>query len=301
MGGLGNQMFQYAAGRALSEKHRVPLKLDLSYLKREWLERLKGNTIRRYSLGIFNIEEEFAKPYELPALNWIPWSFLTNPINQLRKFLKPSAPFVLSETPFNPEENQSNLQNGKPHVYLDGFWQSEEYFKEIKDIIVEDFDFKIQPEGLNLQFAQKIAAHNSVSLHIRHGDYLTNPHTHNFHGVCPLQYYLACINKIKDQVKNPLFFVFGDDLEWAKKNLGCDDSLVYVEHNVGTSNYYEDLRLVSLCQHNIIANSTFSWWGAYLNQNPQKIVFAPKPWIKARHNAPSVVPVNWIEIKTQLE
>ena len=294
-------MFQYAAGRALSEKHHVPLKLDLSYLKCEWLERLKGNVVRKYSLGILNIKEEFVKPCELPALSFLPGSFMNKPINQLRKFLKPEVPLVLKEVPFDPIHNLTNFQNTRPPVYLDGFWQSEEYFKEIKNIIVEDFEFRAQPFGLNLELAQKIVSSNSVSLHIRHGDYLTNPRTRNFHGVCSLEYYLTCINKIKDQAKDPLFFVFGDDLEWAKKNLPGDVALIFVEHNVGTSNYYEDLRLMSLCRHNIIANSTFSWWGAYLNQNPHKIVLAPKPWFKALTDVAAIIPSNWLEVEAQLD
>lgn len=294
-------MFQYAAGRALSEKYHVPLKLDLSYLKREWLERLKGNAIRKYSLGALNIKEKFTMPYELPALSFMPGSFMNKPINQLRKFLNPQATFVLKETFLDLSKNLSSFQNAVPPVYLDGYWQNEAYFLDIKNLIFQEFSFKNKPSDTNQKLIEKMGNSNSVSISIRHGDYLTNPRTHNFHGVCSLKYYLTCIEKIKDQIKNPLFFVFSDDLEWAKKNLPDNGTLIFVRNNVGTSFYYEDLKLMSLCQHNIIANSTFSWWGAYLNQNPLKIVLAPKPWIKAKPNDPSIIPANWIEIETQLE
>lgn len=301
MGGLGNQMFQYAVGRNLACKLGVPLKLDSSYLRQKWWERFKGNALRNYALGVFNVRAELAKPCDLPPYAWFPTTSLVKITNSFIRIFRPDTAYILREVPFDLKTNLANLNNALSNVYLDGFWQSEEYFKEIKDIIVEDFKLKTQPLGLNLELVQKIASSNSISLHIRRGDYLLNTRTHSFHGLCSLEYYLTCIKKIKEKIKNPHFFVFGDDLEWAKKKLQSDDPLIFVEHNLNTPAYYEDLKLMSLCQHNIIANSSFSWWAAWLNQNPHKIVLAPKPWFKAKPDFKDIIPTSWTKVETRLE
>jgi len=289
-------MFQYAAGRALSEKHHVPLKLDLSYLKREWLERLKGNPIRHYSLNIFNIQEDFAKTSELPPLAWFPGTRLAKTINCVSKLMAPNAPTIIREIPFNLAKNITQLHNASSHIYLDGFWQNEEYFRSIREIILREFTFTSELEGRNLELANQITATNSISIHIRRKEYIQHPVHSRFFSQCGQKYFQTCISFMEQQIVDPHFFVFGDDPKWAKKYLKSKHPITFVEHNLKTNHYYEDIRLTSLCQHNIISNSTFCWWAAYFNQNPQKIVLAPKPWFKAKINNTGLIQPSWIEI-----
>ena len=253
-GGLGNQMFQYAAGRALALRHQTNLKLDRSIYSQKLLRWLKGDTLRHYALDVFNLQVEFT----------------------VRR------------------------QMNRGDVYLDDYWQSEDYFKDIEKIIHQDFTFKKSPEGLNKKLAKQIAQTASVSIHIRRGDYVTSRRTNRFHGTCSPDYYHRCVELIEDKISNPHFFIFGDDIKWAKENLEINHPIIFVEHNYGSENYFEDMRLMSLCRHNIIANSSFSWWGAWLNENSNKMVLAPQKWFKAKINDRGIVPQSWTRVPCQL-
>ncbi|MBT9150861.1 MAG: O-antigen biosynthesis glycosyltransferase WbnK [candidate division WS2 bacterium] len=135
-----------------------------------------------------------------------------------------------------------------------------------------------------------------MSLHIRRGDYVFNLHTNQFHGTCDLDYYFRCVEYLTTKVKNPHFFIFSDEPEWARNNLKLSYPTTLVDHNEADKNY-EDLRLMSQCKYHIIANSTFSWWGAWLSQNPEKIVFAPKRWLKSDdYNPKDLMPDKWIKV-----
>ena len=138
-----------------------------------------------------------------------------------------------------------------------------------------------------------ISQTNSVSLHIRRGDYVSNQKTNQTHGTCDLDYYQRCITEIEKEVENPYFFVFSDEIEWVKENLKINHPAEYVDQNTGDKSY-EDMRLMSQCKHNVIANSSFSWWGAWLNSYPDKIVFAPKRWFASdKHNTKDLIPEGW--------
>lgn len=296
MGGLGNQMFEYACGRALSIKHQVPLKLDLSYLNRVWLEKLKGNPVRHYALGIFNLPAELAKKEEIPFLTWFPGTRFTPIINRFNQYFRLPAPFIFRETPGGPKENLKKLESLVSHLYLDGYFQSEKYFSKIAEVIYQDFTFKNQLTPQSQELAKSIKKLNSVSLHIRRGDYVENARISRFHGALTPDYYQRGIAFLAQKISEPHFFIFGDDLTWAHQNLKINHPMTFIEHNFVTPHYYEDMFLMSLCQHNIIANSSFSWWGAYLNQNLQKIVIAPKHWFKARSDDGGVVPKEWVRL-----
>ncbi len=273
-GGLGNQMFQYAAGRSLALRHQTKLKLDRSTYSQKLLRWIKSNTLRHYSLNVFNLQAEFAARHEIPRR--------------------------LKEIPFNHSKNLENLVRAPDDVCLNGYWQSEDYFKEIEEIIRRDFAFKSILEGVNQELAAEIVQTESVSIHIRRADYVTNRRTNRFHGTCSPDYYHNCIRIIENEISHPHFFIFGDDLKWARGSLEINHPTTFVEHNYRTETYFEDMRLMSLCQHNIIANSSFSWWGAWLNENPQKIVLAPQPWFKAQVSDEGIVPQSWARIPCQL-
>lgn len=293
-GGLGNQMFQYACGRALALKNNSDLCLDCSNLVSEDNE---SNTIsRNYELGVFNIQERVANENDLMECR-LSFRYRINII--LNKFL--GLPIFFSETGmFEKEFNRynKNIEKMSDHAFLIGYWQSERYFKTYESFIRNDFRFKLPLEGRNLELANQMINCNSVGLHVRRGDYISNATTFNTHGTCSLDYYRRAINIIIKQVREPIIFVFSDDQEWVRENLNFGIQMIFVSNNYG-GNSFLDMQLMSLCKHNIIANSSFSWWGAWLNANSDKIVIAPKQWFADKDlNAitTDLLPTEWKKI-----
>jgi hypothetical protein len=195
------------------------------------------------------------------------------------------------ESKFTFDENI--LVSPVKSMYLNGFWQSEKYFSTIRPILINDLKLTSQL-SLNAQFWQsKICDSNAVSVHIRRGDYILNSAAHNFHGVCDIDYYKTCIEQIKTKLINCHFFFFSDDIEWAKLTFSYLDKSDFVT----LCSNKEDLYLMSICRHNIIANSTFSWWGAWLNENENKIVYAPKRWFNDEQiDTSDLIPSSWERI-----
>jgi len=181
------------------------------------------------------------------------------------------------------------------NVFLRGYWQSEKYFIDIADILRQDLMLKSPSSRLNLELAKKIQSSLSVSLHVRRGDYAHDLATHQTHGLLPLDYYRAAINYILRLFSDASFFLFSDDIPWIKENLKIDAPHCYVDHNTPQTDF-EDLRLMSLCKHQIIANSSFSWWGAWLCQNPEKVVVAPRQWYRIEIDTRDLVPEDWIRL-----
>ena len=288
-GGLGNQMFQYAIGRKLSLLNKTELKLDLSFL----LDRTPrpNFTYRDYNLNIFNLNIEFATQKEIKLfVNYLDSRIKRKIYTYL--FLGRNNKYI-DEKQFTCDPDILKLTG---NLYLDGYWQTEKYFSDIKDILCNDFTIKISQDKKNQEMIKTIKNTNSVSIHIRRGDYIENKQIYNVHGICDLDYYYNCINLFLKKLKNPHFFIFSDDHRWAKENLKLDCPLTFVDHNDASKNY-EDLRLMSQCRHNIIANSTFSWWGAWLNQNPDKIVYAPQKWFSdSSRNTKDLIPDEWIKL-----
>ncbi len=286
IGGIGNQMFQYAAGKALAEHHDVELKLDTNDFQ------FYSN--RRFSLGHFNINADIATNEEI--LKFIGKN-KSKSLMILRERLGRLLPLkrrkIYYEPHFHYDENFFSLP---PHIYINGYWQSEKYFNNIKSIILNDFSFREPLEGVNKEISEKILSSNSVSIHIRRGDYVTNKFTFFTHGVCGIEYYLNAINYISNLVEEPHFFIFSDEPEWASDNLITTFPVTFVNHNSG-QNDFEDMRLLSICRHHIIANSSFSWWGAWLCKNEDKIVVAPKKWFNEyRASTKDLYPVQWVTI-----
>jgi hypothetical protein len=179
------------------------------------------------------------------------------------------------------------------HVYLAGTWASERYFDEAADSIREQFTFAAPPEDENERILDCIRSRNAVSVHVRRGDYVSIPETNERHGTCGLDYYHSAFEHIAEREADPVVYVFSDDPAWVQEHLKLPCPTVYVTHNVGKRNY-EDLRLMAACRHFIIANSTFSWWGAWLGQGDGKIVVAPKRWGNKLDEMDDPVPENWI-------
>ena len=278
-------MFQYAAGRARSLKLGVPVKVDTRDFSDYQLH--QGFELNR----LFNCHAEIAADIDLAkTLGWqkakLAQRVLRTPHLKSLRYKS----FVV-ERHFNYWSGISQLEDNK---YLYGYWQSEKYFIEFAENIREDFTFKLPFSDQNAEIAEQISQVTSISLHVRRGDYVTNP-KNVFIGVCSPEYYQNAIKHIKNTVAKPVFFVFSDDIDWVKNNLALDKAAIFVNHNKGSESY-NDMRLMSLCKHHIIANSSFSWWGAWLNPNPNKIVIAPKQWFAGRQDDRDLVPTNWLKI-----
>ena len=243
-GGLGNQMFQYAFGRFIAYKLNTELKLDLSETKIS----LNPKHHSFYRLGDFNIQENFATPEEIAHV-------------KATGIFAPPAP----------------VEDETRDVFIQGHsFHAEESFIEIADIILREFTLKSPLHKISTAWAKKIlVAENSVALHIRRGDYLNAVH---IIGVIPLDYYRTCVAQLQKDFPLIAAFIFSDDLNWVRKNLKLDVPTEYVEDCESDN---EEFLLMSLCKHTVIANSTFSWWAAWLNFNPDKKVFVPSPWSRS--------------------
>jgi hypothetical protein len=282
-GGLGNQLFQYAIGRALAVRNKAELKLDPSFFENyEWHE---------YSLNPFNIEAKFVSQKETDRLN----SLQSDPLNRVkRKFFKVQPVFIKEESLlFKPE-----YLHIKSPAYLSGHWQSEDYFIDYEDLIRREFQVRIAPSLKNKALLDDIRSRNAVSLHIRRGNFVEVEEVSKVHGTCSMEYYRAAIEHVVSQVSSPEFYIFSDDIPWAKENLRMKHVHHFVDFNTDKTDY-EDLRLMYHCRHHIIANSTFSWWGAWLNDRKDKIVVAPKTWFATEERnkeSETIVPKSWIRL-----
>jgi len=288
IGGLGNQMFQYAVARSLSVIKQTGFKMDVS-----GFELVKPPyTPRRYELNYFSIIENFASNEEIQMFKGKKAN-LSVFLGKIFSILQNHTYHYYSEKKFNYDPDVFEL---KGNIYLDGYWQTKKYFKNIKYIIKNDFTVKTEPDEKNKELINKIKNCNAVSVHVRRGDYVEVPLTSSIHGTCGLDYYKKSIDLITERINNPHFFIFSDDTKWTKENLKIGFPTTYVTHN-GPDKGYEDLRLMSNCRHFIIANSSFSWWGAWLSDNLDKIVLAPERWfMKEGMDTKDLIPEGWIKV-----
>ncbi len=295
-GGLGNQMFIYALGRHLSIKNNTKLWLDATYLKL--------NNIRHNELKYFNIPtKEIPIPFGLLIL---PRIFFKVVRILSKKLKRDSLHPVQKDYYFDKSVLEKNV------FVLDYYWLGEDYFKDIGNIIRKDFVLKDKPNKKNREMLEKINNSNSVCIHVRRGDLVKKERGKEAGRIYSSKYYRDAIKLIARKVKNPHFFVFSDGLQWAKNNLKTGFPTTYVGINSPREGY-KDLNLMKHCKHFILANSTFSWWAAWLSENKDKIITAPKPWFaplrkgEKPKNTKSkwlyirdegdIVPKEWIRIK----
>jgi len=277
-GGLGNQLFQYALGRNLTIKNNVELKLDRTDYD-------KKDRYREYGLDNFNINSRIASVEEINRF-YNDWEKIKN------KFTTPYKRSVVVNLGYEFNKNILKLTD---NVYLYGYWPSEKYFIEIRDILKNEFTLKKDLSKDSQNLTKELTEKNSISIHIRRADYLKNEKFSKIFTVLDLDYYRQSIKLIATKINNPIFYIFSDDIEWAKSNL----VIPYPVFFSSTPNIpdYEELIIMSKCKHNIIANSSFSWWAAWLNDNPKKTIIAPKQWLKDPEiNTKDLIPSSWIRI-----
>ena len=286
IGGLGNQLFQYATARALAYRHGVEVKVDCSFLN----QTANGAyTQRKYELGIFKADIKIANEKEVE-------SFLKFKTNKLMRVAQRNIP-ELFDYLYVAESGNHYYKNFKyipNNAYLEGFWQSEKYFSVIRPHILNDLQLTAEPVHQIKEILQKIETTNSISIHVRRGDYVTLANANNFHGTCSVDYYQNSVSFINERVGDGQLYVFSDDIKWCKQHFKFNQPTHFVEH---TEADYWDLFLMSKCKHNIIANSSFSWWAAWLNKNEGKIVVSPNNWYQEEVTQPvDLIPDGWIKM-----
>lgn len=275
-GGLGNQLFQYALYKKF-ESLEIPVYIDVSIYDTKNEERtwLVDKLVEDISYSTLKNKKKLADDY----LSF--WGLVKRKI------------FGRKKTHFY-EENSFEFYEEilkKNNVYLDGYWQSEQYFWEVRNSIIDSIHFPVLV-GRYREYQNQIENSNAVSIHVRRGDYLYNQDM--YVDLCSTEYYERAIRYICERVDMPSFFVFSDDINWCKQRFDeIDRRILYIDN--GNYSPYDDLQLMSLCQHNIIANSSFSWWGAWLNENKDKIVVAPNQWTKTHRNV-DIVGRGWVKI-----
>lgn len=284
--GLGNQMFQYSFYVYMKQKYKNVYGDLSSFKKYEKIH--NGYELKKiFDIKIeekYTIFNEFFSRVRIKKINIV--------LKIIHKIFRTLKIIIYLE---NWNENIEERKNKKNIIFFTGWWQSEKFFKELEFKVRKDFVFPDILDEDNRNIKNMIENSNSISLHIRRGDYLKDK---GLGGLAPLFYYKSAIEYIVKLVENPVFYIFSNDAEWCKENLKIDFPTYYIDWNKGEENF-RDMQLMSLCKHNIIPNSTFSWWGAWLNENPDKIVIAPEKWFNdcLKMNYSNIVPETWIKIK----
>ncbi|OXG08783.1 glycosyl transferase family 11 [Flavobacterium araucananum] len=267
IGGLGNQLFQYAAAKALALETKQKLYLDVS--------QFESYKLHNYALNHLNV---ISKTYKKP----------NRYLRKIKSFYQKKTSYKEVDFGYNPD--LITLKGDV--VFLEGYFQSEQYFIKYEKEIREDFEVLTPLKEETKAAIAKIESVNSVSIHIRRGDYLNNP----LHNTSKDEYYNKALEIIESKLTNPVLFVFSDDMNWVKANFSTKQETVFIDFNDAATNF-EDLKLMAACKHNVIVNSSFSWWGAWLNKNPDKIVIAPKLWFNDDSiNTNDIIPTSWVKI-----
>lgn len=279
IGGLGNQMFQYAAGAALAKRQGAELYVDASAFA----------AYDRHELGLsaFGVPMLQEHPLRPSGRAW--WRGWFQAARDSRGNIR-----VYREKAFTFDPDVLDLRGD---VYLDGYWQSEKYFEDCADNIRDLFTVRAAPSARNLQLLAQVSGERSVSVHVRRGDYVSDASANAVHGTCDAGYYERALEHVERIAGRDLaIFVFSDDPDWAQEMFGADTRALVVRHNDSRANY-EDLRLMAACRHHVIANSTFSWWGAWLDRRADALVVAPRQWFRdPRFDARDLVPSRWARL-----
>lgn len=281
-GGLGNQMFQYALYKKLDFMNK-DVAFDTSFFHSK-------QNLRELEIGVFGVQYKSITDKEAACIRG--YGYQDSILDKLKYKLKPSKIKTYRDVieKFQPEVLTMD------NVYLCGYWQSEKYFKDIRHIILKEFDFPAEIKQKTKKLCQQMEKENSVSIHIRRSDYLTEQNAKIYGNICTETYYENAIAYMDSQIDSPHYYVFTDDLAWARDYFKEDKFTIVDEYRGKDS--YADMYLMSRCKHNIIANSSFSWWGAWLNQNPEKKVLAPKKWFH-NHEKEEIVCEDWIRIENR--
>jgi len=285
LGGLGNQMFQYAAGIAMAQLHGARALLHLGDLN-------DRTSHGGYALAkTFGLQAPEATNAELQAVLGLAYPLRRVMLHRKAGWLRSSR--IVVEPHF---AYWDGLRAVQPPYYLAGYWQAPRYFAGHEPEVRAAFSFAWEASPAVAELARRIGSCEAVSVHVRRGDYVTNPGMAKLHGVLPLDYYERALRVVAERVERPTFFVFSDDTAWARANVRVAGETHFVGADART-NAREDLRLMTLCRHHIIANSTFSWWGAWLATHPQQVACAPLRWFAGdQQDVSTLFPPGWVRV-----
>lgn len=285
-GGMGNQMFQYAFGKRMASVLNTELRLDLSSL----LDRSKeGIVFRDFDLDIFELKARFTTS---PTLLRTLYKSKSSAVAKRMKKRAEAGKRYIKEAHFHVVEDL--IHKPIDEALYDGWWQSERYFEDVVELIRSEFRFKESILPISQDLLAQIQRTNSVCLNVRRTDFLTND-TLN---ATNLTYFQNANQYMTQKLENPHFFVFSDDLEWCEQNIKIEGyPIVYVQHTMKGKKFGNYLQLMKSCKHFIIPNSSFAWWATWFNENPNKIVIAPKMWFTdPQFNTTDLVPSKWIRM-----
>jgi hypothetical protein len=286
-GGLGNQMFQYAFASILAKKNKTKVIIDGRFFKRS--EKTPGFTPRKFELDIF--DNTYFMASDLDAISFHHLSKL----NKVKRKLGFPYPQIYEEPSF---DYQTAALSIKSPVYLKGYFQSYKYFIGYEEFIKHKFSFPVDKlDYISKELLFTINSSNTIAIHIRRGDYVSDKITAEYHGSCSLDYYFESIKLLTSKNEDFTLVFFSDDSNWVKEQFeNLPYAKIVVDHNKGEDSW-KDMLLMSSCRHNIIANSSFSWWAAWLNVNPDKRVIAPKEWFKTKDlNTKTLLPEEWMKL-----
>lgn len=286
-GGLGNQMFQYALGRYLAQKHGTQLKMDVTELLDCSPKKPSWFVYRDYELNIFNVQEAFASPEETKAFTQRTGIYYLDKV--LNKVVGRKKSFFYE----GPQHFHDSVFNAPDNAYLDGYWQSPKYFQPVDDLIRKEFTVKEPLTPLAQTLLAEIQGNHAVCVNIRRGDFVVNPS----HNTCSPDYYRAAETLLLAKRNNVHFYVFSDEVDWCRQNLSFSVPTTFVSHQYAGKKFQDYLRLMSACNDFIIPNSSFAWWAAYLSESKTKTVIAPKKWMnKPDFSVDDLLPPGWIRI-----
>lgn len=282
-GGLGNQMFQYAAAKSVA----VRLSTTIFYDDEYFVSPEKFGSCWTYQLNLLNTQVEVHSSFYSKKIIFL----------KHRMYRKLNSMNFKFKNYFfeKPDQFDAGIEKTINNTWLDGYFQSEKYFKHIRQEILNDFSPRQRLDSKNQDIVKNMNIENSVSLHVRRGDYVSNSAAALVHATNHQNYYIQSVSHIENTIVDPVFYIFSDDIIWAQQNIKTKSKMIFIDHNLNAESY-KDLFLMSQCKHNIIANSSFSWWGAWLNQNSSKIVIAPKRWyVDATKSTQDIYPEDWLK------
>lgn len=282
MGGLGNQMYQYALGRRLSLDRGVPLKLDLSWYSNQ--------NIRSYGLDQFNIQASIASEDEINRIISYSNHSLVRKIFSVYQHVLPYwKRRKIKEK--NHLKYDYRILSAPRNCWVNGYWHNAEYFLSIASVIKKDFTLRTELSGKTQKVINSIKTTvNSISVHVRRGDYAQGT---KLFDALPLEYYMSAVNYIASKRSDPHFFFFSDDIDWVRKNLIIDHPATYIDP---TTNDAVDLIIMTHCNDHINANSSFSWWSAWLGEKDDGITIVPKNWYKSLPFPEDRMPKHWLRL-----
>lgn len=280
-GGIGNQLFQYAAARAVSIKTEQVLRLDIADATRH---NNVDATPRRISILDLNISAAPASSEERNRIRY-PYGAVSKLFSRIQAKFFPNDVLNFDETV---------LENKDLDQFIDGYYQSYKYFLSIENLIRDEFTLT-KPSTSYLTWRDRITdIEDTVSIHIRRGDYISKPSVRESFGPCTLTYFNSAIANILNPLPNATFVLFSDDPDWVEENLEIPNNNQRVTISGNNLTDVEELLLMKECDHNIISNSSFSWWGAWLNNNSEKIVYYPTPWLNdGKIHENDLIPPTW--------